>query len=309
MKQALLCFLSLVVAMVSSKAFALNSQLALQEHARHAKTFLCERGFCLEKIPPLYLEEVAGYLGYVDRDLSRISISPKLDAGDTQLALVHEFTHVYRARFNPNEETWLNEGLAKIIEYQYSGVWPVSYAERLVRNPNLNFDGRNFEGRPSNYGPQGDGYMASFFLTLYLYNHFGQNKFLQKVLSSKFSGWENVLTSIHELNDEGTVQIPRELISKESILRHFAVSLWMNDMFSATYALFYLDPHFEPLSQSKLAQMKTLVHSEHSTRIQFSKEYRTSNANEVYSILSYEPFKIKTAEATDPALVYIYLFY
>lgn len=295
--------------MASSEAMAISSLTEMQQHTIHARNFLCNTWQldekCLTKLPPIFLEEVGGYLGYVDRNITRISISPKLDAGDTQLALVHELVHVERARYNPNEEIWLNEGLAKLSEYIYSTVWPVSYVERLKKNLALNFGTQNGE-----FQPQGKGYMASFFLVLYLYNHFGQEKLYKKLLTSEKSGWNNVLSAIRELIDEGAVQIPSKFIDKAVILRHFAVSAWINDMFPASYAFFYLDKQYEALAQADLMKNRLVENAtEASLSIQYSATYQTSTAKEVYSILSYEPFKIKAAEPEDKALIFIYLFY
>ena len=145
-----------------------------------------------------------------------------------------------------------------------------------------------------------EGYPASFFLFLYLYNHFGQEKFLKKVLESKESGWANILAAAKSSNPS----IESEIITRNSILRHFAVSVWMNDMFSAKCALFFLDRNYEALRVS--ASIKPV--SKGSTVIQYGSKLEQSTAQEIYSIMSYSPFKIKTAEPQDNALVSIYIF-
>jgi hypothetical protein len=301
MNKAMKLFAILFTLGVSLQTQAVNSERELQAYATAAQSFLCGRGFCLQRVPPLDLREVDGYLGYVDGNFSRISISPNLNEADTQLALVHELTHVYRGQQNASEETWLNEGLAKFIEYRYSTVWPVSYMTKLETERLLNF---------ADYQPGGNGYMSSFFLVLYLYNHFGEEKLFQKLMNSKKSGWNNVVSAIQELIDDGSLRIPRELICKESILRHFAVALWMNDKFSAEYALFYLDVKYEPLNAKAATPVRAAVAAPSKVdgmQIRFftRSSYRTtSRSKEEYSILSYSPFQIKAFEPSDrPAII------
>ena len=240
----------------------------------------------------------------------KISISPLLTSSETQLTLVHEFVHAYREQFNQDEEVWLNEGLAKFIEYQYSTVWPVSYMERLRKKPIINLSSQVDDGMTNNYAPKGDGYPASFFLVQYLYNHFGHEKFLKKVLTSSKSGWNNVISAIQELIKSNFIAMPISFVSKENILRHFAVSLWMNDMYLAKYALFQLDQKYEPLAKLNIAKFPPIsAPDKDAVKIQFSDKYQNSNAKNVYSILSYEPFVIKSADPNDKAIVFIYLFY
>lgn len=296
---------------VSSMGLAVRSLAELRTHSQHAREFLCNQGYCLNDVPPIVLEEVAGYLGYVDRDLTRISISPRLDAGDTQLALVHELAHVYRAQFNLHEETWLNEGIAKFLEYRYSGVWPVSYMTRLRRKGALTFGPLSLEGKEGNYGPGGDGYPASFFLVLYLYNHFGQEKFLSKILRSSRVGWDNVLGAVRDLTAEGALDLSAGFATKGAILRHFAVALWLNDPYAAKYALFSVDPSYEPLAKVSSLSLLPIVAdaAPREMRIQFSKKFQASSAKEVYSILSYDPVVIQKAKADDGGTAFVYLWY
>jgi hypothetical protein len=311
MKQIFSLCLIILTAVASIEATAVQNIPELQAQAEHAKKFLCSFGYCLEKTPPLVLEKVEGYLGYVDGTSSQVSISPDLDSGDTQLALVHEFTHVYRAQFNPREDLWLNEGLAKLMEYQYSGVWPLLYIRRLRENPVLTLGPiYDSEKKEVNYAANGMGYQSSFFMLLYLYNHYGQEKLISKLLRSPKSGWDNVITAIQELQHEGQLPMSAEVLTKESILRHFAVALWLNDNYSAKYGLFHLDSQYEPLSQVADLKLSALTPTAPGlVQIQFSRQFAATSAEEVYSLLSEQPFVIQSAEPGDQPRVFIYLSY
>ncbi len=310
MKLKFQAFFVAITIVASFEATAINDHREILKYFEKTKKFLCGRGICLQKIPTIYLEEKEGYRGFVDHNNTRISISPHSDAIETQLNFVHELVHTYRKQFNLDEEEWLEEGLAKLIEHQYSTVWPVSYMERLRQRPMINLDSFAEDGKSKNYAPKGEGYLASFFLMQYLYTHFGQEELLQKLLTSNKSGWDNVINAIHELTQSGPIAIPTNLISKENILRHFAVSLWMNDMFAAKYALFYLDQKYEPLSKLNILKFPRIIGpSKGAVKIQFSKEFQNSTAQNVYSIINYDPFVIKEADPQDKALIFIYLFY
>lgn len=301
MKITLQFILTALTVLICHKVHAVGRQQALQEAAVKAQSFLCTQSFCLKSLPPIDVIEVNGYLGYVDGDYSRISISPALSDADSQLAIVHELTHVYRRQRAPDEEQWLNEGLAKFMEYKYSTVWPVSYITRLKKERALNF---------ADYQPNGGGYMSSFLLTLYLYNHFGQERLFTKLMNSQKTGWENVLSAIHELSEEGALKIPAEFISKEGILRHFAVSLWMNDRFAAKYALFYLDARYEALNTKPITQASIpLTSADTGMGIQFTKWYPSMNAAEVFSIINESPFEIQAANPNDRPVIFISIFH
>lgn len=306
-------FLCLLIFVASLEATAtaepaLSDNLA--KYTEKIRNYLCEREICLNKIPPVFVETTDNYHGYTTKDNSRLSISPLLDNVNLQLNLVHELIHVYRNQFNSNEEDWLQEGVAKFIEYQYSTVWPISYVEKLKLNLTINLGEIASDGITKNFALNGYGYPSAFFVVLYLHNHFGGDSLIKKILNSKKSGWDNVINSIQELALSGELKIPINLINKESILRHFAVSLWINNQYHAKYALFLLDRNFEALSELKQFNFPgPITNHKSGDLIQFSDKYQNSTANEVYSIISYNPFVIKKSEENDQALVYIYLTY
>lgn len=195
------------------------------------------------------------------------------------------------------------------MEYRYSTVWPVSYQEKLRKNPDL-----RLTNNEQAYLRNGDGYTSSFFFVLYLYNHFGGAEFLQKLAQSKMSGWDNILTAIKELKAEGRLGIDDSLISKPSILRHFALALWFNDPFAAKYALFSLDSQYEPLAAATIRSAANVDSTQLDThageaRIAFNKKLESTNASEVYAVISRTPLVIEPAKPGQHAQVFVYIFY
>jgi hypothetical protein len=288
-----------------------SSEEQLQLHATKARQFLCRKSLCLKgdenDVPARADNDTHGYLAYFHRDKRRISLTRGLDSIATQLNLVHELTHAYRDQFNHEEETWLDEGLAKFMEYQYSRVWPVSYQERLKKNPEIRL--RNDEGDYKN----GPGYVSAFYLVLYLYNHFGGEALLKKLLESNVTGWSNILSSIGEIKKEGRTAIDASIISKASILRHFALALWLNDPYAAKYGLFAIDSQYEAIphpTASSLDLATTQLNREAGeARLVFSDKFVPNNAAEVYAITSRNPLKIERPQDTKSAEVYIYIFH
>lgn len=289
---------------MASKAIAISDLRQLEDYSKHAKKFLCEYGVCLDQTPILFFEKYQGYHGYVNSDCTKVSISPSLNEYGTQMTLMHELVHVHRCQFNGKEEPWLNEGIAKLFEYFYSRKLPQEYIKKFTKNPSITLGSEN-----NNFAPEGHGYPSSFLLVLYLYNRFGQDHLIKKLMTSKLSGWENVIQSISELIQEGIVKIPQNLTSKESILRHFAVAAWLNDPYLAKYALFEVDDNFNGLANIKEINVENARDPKNSLQIWYSQHYAERGSKEAYSLLSAQPFKIKLAEPTDKALVFIYINY
>ncbi len=140
------------------------------------------------------------------------------------------------------------------------------------------------------YGRNGPGYVYSFLFMSYLYNRFGGEKLLRKLLESPRSGWDNVLDAIHELIGEGNLAIPATLINQASILRHFGAALWLNNAYIAKYSLFFIAPEYEPLGDENSPRPKcngqsvsTFSPLNGESRIEFCKNPST-RAREVYGL-------------------------
>jgi hypothetical protein len=293
----------LVIMSAANKSAADNfTSDSIDKTSSKAKTFLCQQfSFCLSQSPQTVIKPGLEHLAYFDKNTNQIWLSPHLDTIELQLSLVHELSHVYRNQFNKNDDLWLEEGMAKWIEYRYSQVWPVSYATRLMKNPNI-----ILSNDPDFYSQNGNGYPSSFWLFLYLYNHFGESNFIKLVMESPLSGWDNVLTAIHKLKSEHVIQIPDALLTKESILRHFAVALWMNDAFLAQYALFAIDDQFEAVSENHSSFADSFA-STQGTQIIYSNKIIEAKSSSCFAITSYTPFHSSSCSPEKSAKVFVYI--
>ncbi|MGZ3775860.1 MAG: hypothetical protein ACXVCY_18850 [Pseudobdellovibrionaceae bacterium] len=278
-------------------------------YERQAKEYLCRFQLCISNSVSVVYTSNTEYLGYYLPESKQILLNNKLNSIEQQLTLVHEFVHVFRKEQNPHELRWLEEGLAKFWEYKYSNVWPQSYNLRFSKNPIFFLsDDEAF------YGRNGEGYISSFYFIMYLYRHFGGDFLIHKLMTSEKSGWNNILSSIHELINEKIITIPVEMITKEKILRHFAVALWMNDSYLAKYALFQMNENFEPLNKySSYSALNPSIDGIRNnpttdTLIIFTKDF-TAAGTENYVIENYSPFKINKADANSLGKVFIHISY
>ncbi|MFZ4403978.1 MAG: hypothetical protein ACOYOK_07735 [Pseudobdellovibrionaceae bacterium] len=189
--------------------------------------------------------------------------------------MIHEYTHAYRHQYNAQEKLWLDEGLAKLTEYLYSKkIWPKTYGISLQNNA-----GFRIHNTMADYRLNGPGYQSSFWFVFYLYQHFGGDILYKKLLESPKSGWNSILKALEELHNESIISVPFA-ITKANILRHFGLSLWMNDTSVAQQNLFFIHDAFTPLKNyAKIALssdfLKSLSQSLDSTEtvIFYSKRY------------------------------------
>ena len=279
---------------------------SIESQSERARNILCNLSICPHSNIAVRIENYKGYNGYYHLNEGYISVLPSQSSLGVLMTLVHEYTHVYRSEFNKHEETWLSEGLAKLVEYKVSTVWPESYQRKLKVKPWLVYE--NSERR---YGVNGDGYSDSFWLVYYLYQHFGGDQFLNKILQSELSGWSNVLGAITELQASGVIAKNTSIINQDAILRHFALAMLLNDQFAAKYSLFFMGPDYTPLSSSGFTEssLKDLTTGPN-RQIIYSKIAADSRAREKYVVKSLNPLVIEPVRAsgTDKGLYYISIF-
>lgn len=175
------------------------------------------------------------FLGFYNRHDQSIHVSPRLNPIELQLTLVHEQIHVIRERYNPNEAVWLEEGIAKVMEFLYSGVWPVSYESFFRDNSSFCLSNAKTEFTPGSID-----YATSFYFVYYLYLHLGKNTFLRELVTSPLTGWDNILTAARKLQMAGSHAIPPEWLNKQSLVRHFAMAFVENNRFHARFSLLFL---------------------------------------------------------------------
>jgi hypothetical protein len=139
----------------------------LTQITEQIQKYLCQVNLCLNVIPNIEINPELKNYGFFFRKTHSIQLSPSADTGQLKLSLLHEYTHAIRYHYNQNELLWLDEGLANLMEYRFSGIWPVSYSTKLRQELNL-----ILSNSEEDFKPQGRGYVGSFLFIVYLYNHF-----------------------------------------------------------------------------------------------------------------------------------------
>lgn len=218
-----------------------------------------------------------------------VEIRPDLSSGDLQLALVHELAHVLRHSYNSDETSWLDEGIAKLIEVKYSGVWAVRYQDRVHRSLVISLSANIRDFSPGSYN-----YVSSYFFVQYLYNKFGGDHLLRRLVKSPQTGWNNILSSIHDLSKKGIVRIPIEYLNAQSIWRHFAASVYFNDAYMVPYSLFFLDSRYSAVQE---CAAEITIGSADRESIYFGKQLISSNFDVVYGATKSPP-KIEREDST-----------
>ncbi len=297
----------LIISILMSSATLWAGPEVIQNIAnKRAKALMCQFNLCVKKKVTIEPENYKSYFGYYHINENKISVRSDQTEFGMVLTLAHEYTHVYRSEYNKNEETWLSEGLAKLIEYKVSTVWPESYQRKLKAKPLLIYE--NSERR---YGVNGDGYSDSFWLVYYLYQHFGGDEFLTRVLQSKLSGWKNILNVIDELQESATIAKNANIINQDVILRHFAVAMLVNDKYAAKYSLFYMGPDYTSLIASGFAEQSlTGMSTRPNRQIIYSQKAVDLLAREKYVVKSLDPLVVEPVSLSnsDKGLYYISIF-
>jgi hypothetical protein len=186
------------------------------------------------------------HLGYFNKQDSTIEINKRLNEVESKLTIVHELSHLIRSSHVKNEVLWLDEGLAKLTEFLYSGVWPVSYINFVTDRNRI-----CLSSNPKFYGLNGEGYSSSFYFVYYLYRNFGRESFLSHALASNQTGWKNILETIMKTKAEGQHGIPDEYLNRESIIRHFALSFVENSPYKAIHGLLFFNSFHKFIPSTK----------------------------------------------------------
>jgi hypothetical protein len=300
---------------------------------RQALDFMSESGFPVQENVSIKFDAGLKYYGYTHPADKKISLMDGLTVVQSKITLVHEYAHRFRYQYNPHEKLWLSEGLAQMFEYFFRGrSWPIAFNDLVFNRQRIVISDAALD-----FAPQAYGYPSSFIFLNYLYTHFGQEKFLQKVMRSEKSGWANIISAIIELQLDGRLYLDAffqdidinnfnakntELIEriKFKILRHFAVALIMNDAYLSLYSLYKItEPQdgFKKLSDPELnlytseQDFPALADHDSDNDIIFSKKYfkaENIKAQEGYTIKSFNPLEIVKADSLpDGGLVYFFI--
>lgn len=301
-------FAFLISISCSSQGLAAITEADIIFYESKTLRFLCDLSFCFEQPVPFEINSDLKYLAYVPSNEVKIQFSPKISEVELKASIVHEYAHIYRHRFNKDEKKWLDEGIAKLLEYLCLEDWPDAYNQKLLSVPRLSLsdDERDFI-------PGGEGYHSAFLLVLYLYNHFGEKKFLKEIMNSKLSGWDNITKAINKLRSDGVVTIPEKFTTKTSLIWNFSVALWMNDAYASPFSLFLIDPKFKALKDQDINDIPVQGRKGYKDNLQifFSKGLKNSatKIKKFFTIRSYQPFQLEIDALSDYTKATILLDY
>lgn len=226
---------------------------------------------------------------------------------ELKINLVHEYAHRVRYKYNQNDVPWFSEGLAQLVEMSYTS-WPYLYSDNLLYKPEI-----KISNSQSEYESNGRTYADSFYLLYYIYSHFGRDELLQKMMRSPLTGWDNILTSIAELQAQDKIYYKNIKINREYIIKHFAVALAVNDPYIAEYSLFYVHPAYNKIIDKQfISNGRLQTDSQNDFEIVYTKsrlsEKLESQYQLKYDIDSVTPFTIRpVSDNNQKSLIYIYI--
>jgi hypothetical protein len=166
-----------------------------------------------DKLPAYVLKDV---------DLTiYINVDRYLD-GNYEFYLGHELQHTISNHYRRGkgfEEEWISEGLSQLIEYRMTGQLPLqgvlSYLSRSMTYPLQEWPAFTHSAVDQNY------YSNTFLFFFYLYNHFGQDGFLQRMILSDQSGVTNLEAALSEFRGSD--------INLGAIFLNFSMALHVNE--------------------------------------------------------------------------------
>ncbi|MDP4090877.1 MAG: immune inhibitor A, partial [Bacillota bacterium] len=144
---------------------------------------------------PTYPFYVAGffspsYTRYFDRNIINIDSAKwdvRLDNNDIYSTIAHEFQHLIHRDNDPQEETWINEGMSDFAEYVcgYGFDWGhINYFLDHPENSLVSWD--EYYNAPTGPETLAD-YGQALLLQVYLYDHYGAS-FIQSLAKDKDHG-------------------------------------------------------------------------------------------------------------------------
>jgi len=154
----------------------------------------------------------------------------------TVYSLSHELTHVLFFQKKPDEEAWVNEGLADLMSFLLGrslfgyDVYKVHSIDAYLRNPSRSLT--SFDS----WDPSGADYGKSFLYFIYLYDHFGGNDFLKALYQGSDTGLKGLQYALNTA--DGAQWIPAAIRSNASVYTHFSYALEVNDERLNRYRLF-----------------------------------------------------------------------
>lgn len=170
------------------------------------------------------------------------------------MIFAHELTHLIRYRASQSDPLWLNEGIARQVEYLLADFWPNSLnhetdalKNKKVITPTL-FE---LSDSANDYKVQGQGYANSFLFMHYLLGRYGDLKLWSELIRSEKSGWDAIESWLENLSSRGVINLDADLLKRRAIWRHFAFALMFNDPNIVRSGLFLVDYKYQGALNSK----------------------------------------------------------
>jgi hypothetical protein len=186
------------------------------------------------------------YLGFVHHTTTanqKVQIRANVkSAVEYQLILIHELSHILRNAYHPQEDLWLQEGLANLLQTLFSGEWPKELNEQFSNLPFV-----HLSNEPDHYELGSYGYATSYFFMLYLYERLGTKDFIYSIATSSKVGAENINQAAITYKQKYQSAIEDSFLTLDSLWRHFSVAALLNDSFLARYNLFFIHPKYSTL--------------------------------------------------------------
>ena len=127
--------------------------------------------------------------------------------------LAHEFQHMIHWNLDPNEDSWVNEGLSELAKF-LAGYGQSSFLPAYLQNPDLQLTswGQEDYERRANYG-------ASFLFALYLYDRFGA-EMIHRLVEQPENGIAGIEKTLQDLGYEN---------SFDQLFADFIIANYLND--------------------------------------------------------------------------------
>jgi immune inhibitor A len=141
--------------------------------------------------------------------------------------LAHEFQHMIHHTLDPNEDTWLNEGMSELAQ-QLAGLSGTDWVSAYLFDPGIQLTAWPPEGDTSPY------YGGSFLMTEYLYERFGVD-FITDLVRDPRNGLASLDEALADAGYEGDV---------DDVLDDWSVALVLDDpsLAGGRYGFENIDP-------------------------------------------------------------------
>lgn len=177
-----------------------------------------------------------------------IRLGSNLSALHREIVVIHELAHICRDFYFKNDPLWFSEGLAKLIEYQFTRVWPQNFELSLAQGNEIFLAQNEEDFRVRTLKHQSfasPGYSSSFLFFIYLYNRFGWQDFIRTLLQERSTGWAAIESTLQALKVRKGLLVPDSFLSRESLWTHFGLALIYNNPGAASFGLLQLDRNYQ----------------------------------------------------------------